>query len=125
MGYMKHDAIIVTTSDCRPGGLPDIEAFRASLPEEFRRLVIGPIPSAINDYVSYAFLPDGSKDGWPTSDEGDAHREAFAALFSHVHGDGSTHDDAIAVTYGGEHRYEHAPQAVYTHGFSGKGADRG
>ncbi|MFJ1539248.1 hypothetical protein ACIODS_11965 [Micromonospora chalcea] len=105
MGYIAHDAIIVTTGDHRPGGLPDIDAFRASLPPEFRHLVIGPVPSAVNGYVSYVFLPDGSKEGWKMSDDGDEYRAQFAALFSERYADGSTSDDWVAVRYGGAAEY--------------------
>ena len=117
MGRIVHDAIVVTTSDCRPDGLPDIDAFRASLPEDFRQLVVGPIPAPLNGYVSYAFLPDGSKEGWGASDEGDTYRAQFAALFSQSYSDGSTHDDAVAIRFGGDFRVEQtAPEATYTHG---------
>ncbi|MFG3476424.1 hypothetical protein ACGF3K_14330 [Streptomyces sp. NPDC047980] len=116
MGRIVHDAVIVTTSDFRPGGLPDIDTFRASLPEHFRPLVIGPIPTPLNSYVSYAFLPDGSKEFWGPSDEADAHRQRFIELFSQRYDDGSSHDDVIAVQYGGDLRHEIAePNAYYTH----------
>ncbi|MGV9226348.1 hypothetical protein ACWDPF_27185 [Streptomyces albogriseolus] len=115
MGRFVHDAVIVTTVDYRPDGLPDIEAFRQSLPEHFRPLVVGPIPAPFNGYVSYAFLPDGSKEGWVPSSEADEYRAQFAALFNHRYSDGSTSDDAIAVQFGGDHRDEHPePDAQYT-----------
>lgn len=117
MGRIVHDAIVVTTADYRPGGLPDIDAFRDSLPEGFRELVIGPIPAPLNSYVSYAFLPDGSKEGWGASGEGDDYRAQFAALFDQQYDDGSTHDDVVAISYGGDLRYEKStPDATYTHG---------
>ncbi|MER7167254.1 hypothetical protein ABT336_14440 [Micromonospora sp. NPDC000207] len=107
MGYIAHDAIIVTTdADCRPGGLPDINAFRASLPPPFQPLVIGPVKSIVNDYVSYVFLPDGSKEGWDTSDEGDDCRARFVALFDQRYEeDGSTHDKWVGVRFGGSAEY--------------------
>lgn len=116
MGYIAHDAIIVTTTDFRPGGLPDINEFRASLPEHIRTLVLGPIPAAVNGYFSYVFLPDGSKEGWGRSEEADGYRAQFADLFRHHYDDGSTHDDVVAVRFGGDHRYEHPdPDAQYVH----------
>lgn len=116
MGRIVHDAIVVTTTDYRPGGLPDIDAFRATIPEQFRPLVVGPIAAPLNGYVSYAFLPDGSKEGWGASDEGDTYRAQFAALFSQRYDDGSTHDNTVAVRYGSDHRYEQPqPDARYTH----------
>lgn len=117
MGYIAHDAIVVTTTDSRPDGQPDIDAFRESLPEDFRPLVVGPIPAPLNGFISYAFLPDGSKEGWGASDEGDTYRAQFAELFSQRYDDGSTHDDTVAIRFGGDLRYEQsAPTAIYTHG---------
>jgi hypothetical protein len=117
MGHIEHDAIVVTTSDNRPGGLPNIDAFRATLPEAFRPLVVGPVPSVTNGYVSYAFLPDGSKTGWGADTEGEEYREAFTALFNQQYEDGSTHDDAVALTFGNDHREQHGtPAAVYVGG---------
>ncbi|MFD4921196.1 hypothetical protein ACFWNE_07730 [Streptomyces goshikiensis] len=116
MGYIAHDAVIVTTSDCRPGGLPDIESFRARLPESLRHLVIGPIAAPLNGHVNYAFLPDGSKKGWLAADEASEFRRQFAALFSEQYEDGSTHDDTVSIRFGGDHRHEFDhPAARYTH----------
>ncbi len=116
MGSIRHDAVIVTTSEFRPGGLPDVDAFRDSLPEHFRSLVVGPVHAAFNGYVSYAFLPDGSKEGWAPSDECSEYRARFAELFSHQHSDGSTPDEVVSLSFGEDHRDEYdVPAARYTH----------
>jgi hypothetical protein len=115
MGYMAHDAVIVTTADHRPGGLPDIEAFRQSIDPRFRHLVVGPVPSMINGYVSYAFLPDGSKEGWDASNCGDEIREAFKALFRQLYEDGSSTDHLIHVRFGGDHGREYGPRIEAVH----------
>lgn len=107
MGYIAHDAVIVTTADFRPGGLPDMDAFRESMPEEFRRLVIGPIDTAVNMTKCYVFLPDGSKEGWATSYEGDEWREKFCALFN------GSPDDVVAIRFGGDFAYEFEPQITH------------
>jgi hypothetical protein len=116
MGYIAHDAVIVTTNDYRPGGLPDVEAFRQSLPESYRQLVIGPVAAPLNGYISFAFLPDGSKKGWPAAEEASEYRRQFAELFMQRYSDGSSHDDVVSVRYGGDHRpeFDH-PAARYTH----------
>jgi hypothetical protein len=107
MGYIAHDAVLVTLSDyvqdrhAEPS-MPDVDAFRASLPEEWRPLVVGPIKALINGYISYAFLPDGSKEGWPPSDAGDEYRDQFAALFSFTYEDGSSPFDVVRVRFGGD-----------------------
>ncbi|WP_020135112.1 hypothetical protein [Streptomyces sp. 351MFTsu5.1] len=114
MGSIVHDVIVVTTVDFRPGGLPDIDSFRASLPEDFRQLVVGPIPAALNGYVSYAFLPDGSKEGRAASNEGDDYRARFAALFDQSFTDGDGHEDVVSLGYGPDHRSRfHHPVACY------------
>lgn len=82
MGYTRHNAIIVTAAGYAMEGRfdaspPDVGAFRESLPEAWRHLVIGPVKSIVNDYQSFAFLPDGSKEGWDTSDDGDRYRQRF------------------------------------------------
>jgi hypothetical protein len=114
MGRIVHNAIVVTTVDFRPGGLPDIDAFRASLPEDFRQLVVGPVPGVMNGYVSYAFLPDGSKEGRAASNEGDDYRARFAALFDQSFTDGDGHEDIAAIAFGPNHRsHSHHPLAYY------------
>jgi hypothetical protein len=81
MGYIRHNAIIVTAAGYAMEGsyvaaAPDVAAFRDSLPEQWRHLVIGPVKSVMNDYQSFAFLPDGSKEGWKDSDLGDEYPQA-------------------------------------------------
>ena len=106
MGYVRHDAVIVTTEDFREGGLPDIDAFRASLPEEWRRLVIGPVETAVNGTLVYVFLPDGSKEGWNDSDFGVMVREQFRSLFQMQYDDGSSADDVVTVSFGADYGIE-------------------
>lgn len=95
MGYIKHSAVIITVHGPHT---VDIEAFRESLPEEFRPLVIGPVYSVVNMYTTYAFLPDGSKEGWAESEQGDQFREAFINLFEGP--------DGVEVEFGGDHHTE-------------------
>ena len=109
MSYTRHNAVIVTAhgyvfrsqSDFPP---PDVEAFRQSLPEGWRPLVIGPARSAFEDYVSFVFLPDGSKEYWPESDDGDRYRQQFTDLFRFAYEDGSTPFDVLVidVRFGGD-----------------------
>lgn len=107
MGYIRHDVTLIATNPDRPGGLPDIDAFRESMPEQWRPLIVGPIPGVINGDVFYAFLPDGSKEGWGDSEEGDNRRAEFRALFTtHAYEDGSSADDVVTVSFGGDHGSE-------------------
>jgi hypothetical protein len=106
MGYMRHNAIIVFASSyvMEREGAPDVDAFRRSLPEEWRRLVVGPVMTVVNGDYSFAFLPDGSKEGWPDSDRGDEYRRQFLGLFSFAYDDGSSPFDVLVVNarFGGD-----------------------
>lgn len=111
MGHIVHDAVIVTVSDYvldSPSEpvMPDVEAFRSSLPEEWQQLVVGPVTSIVNGYLTYAFLPDGSKSGWPADEQGDTYRDQFAALFAWTYEDGSSPFDVVRIQFGGDERYE-------------------
>lgn len=117
MGYIAHDAVIVTFGRhaLDREWMPDVEAFRQSLPEEWRPLVVGPVDSITNGYVTWMFLPDGSKSGWDTDEQGDEYRQQFIDLFSFRWPDGSSPWDVVTVTYGADHRceFDEQPVAVY------------
>lgn len=107
MGYFAHDVVLVT-------GGPDMEekvsAFRDSLPEEWRKLVVGPVPSVVNFESNYVFLPDGSKEGWPTSDQGDKYRREFTKLFQES---SQFYGDVLTVRFGGDYRRDVGISAGY------------
>lgn len=109
MSYVRHNVVIVTAHGWAMTRqtefpAPDVEAFRESLPEQWRRLVIGPVRSAFEDYVSFVFLPDGSNEGWPESDDGDRYRQQFTDLFKFAYEDGSTPFDVLVIDarFGGD-----------------------
>lgn len=112
MGYVRHDAILVT--DYGYDRAPDVEAFRDSLPEDWRALVVGPIEAVINRYVTYAFLPDGSKEGWDDSNAGDEYRRQFLELFSKRYSDGSSPYEIVSVRYGNDREFE--PEVIVNYG---------
>jgi hypothetical protein len=106
MGWITHDAVIVTAADYawRNGtgtGLnaPNVDAFREQMPEELRPLLVGPIQAA-NGYRTFIFAPDGSKEGWDTSDAGDEWRRRFIDLWSEQYSDGSSPFDVVHIRYG-------------------------
>lgn len=80
MGYMKHDTIIVEVYQYIVDGDEHIAAFRDSMPEEWRPLLVGPVRALRNGSTYWTFLPDGSKEYWDVSDQGDELREAFVAM---------------------------------------------
>lgn len=101
MGYMTHHAVLVTGPvEMEMELRPDVDGFRAALPEVWRPLVVGPIPAVVNNYVTYVFAPDGSKEGWADSDLGDQYRQQFADLFADK--DGWSAPDVVIVRYGGD-----------------------
>jgi hypothetical protein len=110
MGYVAHDMMIVTTWR-RLDECPDIEAFRQTLPPEWRHLVLGPIPSVVNSDSTWIFAPDGSKSGWGTDEQGQQYRERFAALFADLDDYGF---DVVRLTYGSDFRGDFdEPRAEY------------
>lgn len=71
MGYMRHNAIVVT-------GMYDHEKYlelaRARASE--LGMAVSPIVAGwANDARSFFVAPDGSKEGWPESNHGDAARD--------------------------------------------------
>jgi len=99
MDTIYHDAIIVTVG--YETGV-NMAAFRESMPVYLRRCLVGPITSPVNDYTTWFFAPDGSKEGWPASKEGEEWRERFLDLFW-SYKDGSTPFDIVTVRYGSEY----------------------
>lgn len=117
MGYVQHDIVIVTFDSYAldKDWMPDVPAFLDAMPERLRSLVVGPVQSLVNGYITYVFTSDGSKDGWPNSDEAAEWRRRFADLFSFQYDDGSTPFDVVEISYGGDMRYDwERPQAAYT-----------
>ena len=74
MGYIRHNAIIVTT--WKPGEALKVFDQAESL---FPGAVLGPSREMVNGYQTILVCPDGSKEGWPRSDEGDRCRGEFKA----------------------------------------------
>ncbi len=71
MGYIKHDAIIVTAFKRSAIDAAELKAVELSLD------VSSVVASKLNGYFSILIAPDGSKEGWTDSDAGDHDREAW------------------------------------------------
>ncbi len=108
VGYIAHDTVIVTIA----GHAPRVEAFRAGMPDQLRHLLVGPIPSVVNDYVTFVFAPDGSKLGWPERDLADEWRQRFVQMLEESHENDAGLVDVVHVRYGGDHSVEHGPTIV-------------
>lgn len=101
MGVIVHHAILVTGTD-------HSERRFTAAHEEALRLGMGPSPvlthnDGLNGYKSFFVPPDGSKEFWMESDEGNRRREAFKRfLRSLAYEDGSTSVKWIEVQFAGE-----------------------
>jgi len=91
MGYIRHDAIVVTASDYNNRLTVALEkAKQLGLPcSEI-------VPSPTNGYGSFLIAPDGSKEGWETSNSGNDAREAWKKWTN------DKYIDWAHVTYGGD-----------------------
>jgi len=96
MGYIRSHAIVVT--DYGYGDHID----RAHAQATALDLCVTPVTDGkINCVRSFAALPDGSKEGWTDSDQGDEARGAFVAyLRTLYYGDGSSPLSWVEVQFG-------------------------
>jgi hypothetical protein len=105
MGYMRHHAIVVTSWN--NDEFDKVWAEVSALADErtFGHLVSPVVGPAVNGYRSFLVAPDGSKEGWDTSDEGDAFRDAVCALLDERrYNDGSTSIEYVEVQFGDDDR---------------------
>ena len=96
MGYIRHHAIIVTS------GIDDlIELAHAKAKEIFEETVSPIVNSATNGYRSFMVGPDGSKEGWNTSDIGNHKRQQYVSwIESQAYNDGSNSLSYAELFYG-------------------------
>lgn len=85
MGYIRHHTIVVTSWDEKL-----IKEIHETAQDIFEW--VSPIsPQAQNGYRSFFVPPDGSKEGWPESEVGDANRACFVQYLKDMaYADGST-----------------------------------
>lgn len=97
MGYMRHNAIVV--SSWKEDLLEQAHAKAVELDCSVSAIT----GEVTNGYRSFLVAPDGSKEGWDESNEGDARRDALAAwLDAQRYEDDSTSLQWIEVQYGDE-----------------------
>jgi hypothetical protein len=95
MGYMAHNAIVVTSWN------EDLIQEAAREATSLGLQILGPSEEVVNGYRSILICPDGSKEGWDDSNDGDSRRESFRAwLNSKRYEDGSTPLDWVEIRYG-------------------------
>lgn len=100
MGYFKHHSIIVTTFQRDSA----IKARKRAL-QDFKGMVTPVKQSPVNDWYSFAILPDCSKEGWAQSNMYDEARGRFKGwLIKNRYEDGSSPYDAVEVWFDEEDR---------------------
>lgn len=99
MGYTRHHAII-----CTSWSLARI-AHASEVAEEIGLPVTAIHATPINSYSTFIVLPDGSKEGWTDSDDGDEMRERFIQYLrdKHTDEDGGHYIDWALVQYGDDY----------------------
>lgn len=107
MGYMVHHAIIVTSSDQKLINAAydkAIDLFCTS--DDWITTNITPIVmSRTNSYHTFLIPPDGSKEGWETSNVADENRRKFVEwLDAKRYNDNSTRIHWAEIQYGDEER---------------------
>lgn len=109
MGYIKHNAIVVTSWK------PEMVEQARAKAEELGMVVSAVAKSRVNGYSSILVAPDGSKEGWEGSAAGDSQRAALRAwLNSHKYEDGSSSIEWCEVAYGSDDQ----SAEIVTHGWS-------
>jgi hypothetical protein len=95
MGYIKHHSIIICTYD------EDLaKKARQRAKRDFGNLVSPLRKTYINNWWSFAILPDGSKEGWPESNMFDEARDSFKGwIIKHRYEDDSNPYDAVEVWF--------------------------
>jgi hypothetical protein len=71
MGYIKHDAIVCTSWKRK-----HLEQARSKA-IKFGLKCTGITDSDMNDYDTFCIIPDGSKEGWETSDKAEEARNKW------------------------------------------------
>lgn len=98
MGMINHNAVLATC--CIDSEFDKAAAWVAALPDADRaRFIVA--AAVMNHYQTIILPPDGSKERWKESDDGDRLRAAFIAMLKSLeYSDGSNAFDWIEIGYG-------------------------
>lgn len=95
MGVIRHHAIVVTSD------VTGAIELAVNTAREIGLDVLGPSPIVTNNVNTMLVCPDGSKEGWDESDDGDRKRERFMTyLNSTNYDDGSGPLSWVIIAYG-------------------------
>lgn len=102
MGYMRHHAIVLTGGDW---GDSPIQSIHARAVEIFGADAVSLLgPKTTNMCQSFCVFPDGSKEGWNTSNGGDENRVRFKTWLRSCRDDCGP-CDWVEVQYGDDNRH--------------------
>lgn len=108
MGYIRHHAIVVTSTDESRIHAAHAKALELQMSVTS---VAGPV---VNGHLSFLVGPDGSKEGWEDSIDGDVRRRKYKEwLNAQRFDDDSTPYDWVEVSYG---EYEYCAPRVLADG---------
>lgn len=106
MGYIKHNAIVVTGQ--RKRDLPNWDREDCEIDDAHRAAkecgcavtdIVGPL---MNGSLSFLVVPDGSKEGWVDSDAGDEARDRFVRWLDKVNGEHGGWFEWVEVWFGND-----------------------
>lgn len=113
MGHVCHNAIVVTSFQDET-----IKAARAKA-VELGCPATEIVRSNVNAYYTFLIAPDGSKEGWADSEEGDRRRSEFRDWTRSVrYEDDSSPLEWVEVSYGSDEWGCDIPMAVVAHEWS-------
>lgn len=105
----EHDVVVVTAPVWAFAApyvhlAPNIDRFLAGMPEDYRRLLVGPAVSVVNGFLTWVFAADGHyEENWETEVAiADALRAEFIALWDVTYPDGMEPFAVVHLRYGGE-----------------------
>jgi hypothetical protein len=108
MGYVKHNAIVVTgwnAEKVNEARLKAIEIFERCFNDEpmvkpyVGKLISEVVYGLTNNQCSFFIAPDGSKEGWQTSDNGDKARDEFCDWLNR---EPDNFSDYVEIVFGGD-----------------------
>ena len=101
MGYYVHHAIVVTISDYGEKHQKPSVVHQKAKGIFFDD--VSPLVDSKMGFYSFLVGPDGSKEGWAQSDEGDEKRSEFISYLEELpHDDGSSPVNWVEIQYGGD-----------------------
>lgn len=100
MGYIRHHAIVVTSFDEE-----ELEKARNKAVRLFNRPIGAIVKGTTNGYATFVIPPDGSKEGWNTSELNNKKREKYIEWLKYERfDDGTSVLDWVELQYGDDGR---------------------